>query len=231
MSIIKNNKILYLLLIFCISTIHLSAQERPNFFQAKSDINIERNGKKEDFTAHIRFNLQDTLWISFTGTLGIEGARMLMTLDSTFIINKLEKTAFAYPTDEVNDLIPYSFTIDDWKIILLNQFKDTISETIEEENKVWQIQYEEDKIKKLYFNKNQLTQCKFNNTRNGMTCQVEFSEFESKPSQNQLAIFRKIKVESPSDETVHILIKYVDYKFNQPQPFVFNFAKYKNGEQ
>jgi Domain of unknown function (DUF4292) len=206
------------------------AQEKLHFFQAKSEITVEKDGKKEEFTAHIRFNLRDTLWISFTGSFGIEGARMMMTPDSTFIINKLEKTAFAYPAGYENEIIPYAFSLSDWKILLLNKCIDTINETIEEENKIWQIRYEENQIKKMYFNKSQLAQCKFNNTRNGLKCHVEFSEFETKHAKTEIAISRKINIGNYSENTVQILIKYVDYKFNQPQPFVFNFAKYKNGE-
>lgn len=230
MSIIKNKFVFIFIVLMNLNFDSIDAQDKLNFFQAKSDISVERAGNKEEFTAHIRFNLIDTLWISFTGTFGIEGARMMMTPDSTFIINKLEKTAFAYPAGEENDIIPYSFSLADWKILLLNQFIDTINTTIEEDNKLWQIRYDDHQIKKMYFSKNQLNQCKFNNTRNGLTCHVEFSEFETKQAKTEIAKLRKISIDRHSDDTVQILIKYVDYKFNHPQPFVFNFAKYKNGD-
>ena len=81
-------------LLVLIQTLLLSAifgQESLNFFTAKSEITVQKNGEKEEFTAHIRYNLKDTLWISFSGSFGVEGARMLVVKDSTYIINKIEK--------------------------------------------------------------------------------------------------------------------------------------------
>jgi hypothetical protein len=83
-------------LIMNLATTFICGQDGLSFFHAKSEIVIERNGEKQDFTAHIRYNLKDTLWVSFTGAFGIEGARMLVTKDSTYIINKIEKTNMAF---------------------------------------------------------------------------------------------------------------------------------------
>lgn len=86
-------------LLVLIQTLLLSAifgQESLNFFTAKSEITVQKNGEKEEFTAHIRYNLKDTLWISFSGSFGVEGARMLVVKDSTYIINKIEKTSMAF---------------------------------------------------------------------------------------------------------------------------------------
>jgi hypothetical protein len=204
------------------------SQDSLYFFHAKSDVVIERNGKKEDFTAHILFNLRDTLWISFTGTFGIEGARMLMTTDSCFVINKLEGTAFAYSIYDDNNLIPYAFTIEDWKMLLLGHTKDTFQSTVEEENKIWKVGYDEHQTKKLLFDKKHLLQCKYIHTQTASKCDIKFSEFNIKKNEPTIAMTRSIRIDSHSEENVQISIKYVDYKFNQPQPFQFNFAKYKN---
>jgi hypothetical protein len=206
----------------------MEAQDSLYFFQAKSDVSIEKDGKKEEFTAHIRFNLKDTLWISFTGSFGIEGARMLITTDSCFIINKLEGTAFSYSIYDDNDLIPYPFTIEDWNLILLSHTKDSFQSSVEEDNKIWKIRYNTNQSKKMLIENNQLIQCKYTNTQTASNCDIKFENFNTQKNQKSIAMSRNIRIDNPSGDNVLIRIKYVDYKFNQPQPFQFNFAKYNH---
>jgi hypothetical protein len=40
---------------------------------------------------------------------------------------------------------------------------------------------------------------------------------------------RNVKImQSPIDEPITIAIRYLDFAFNSPKPFNFNFSKYKN---
>lgn len=210
--------------------LEIKAQDNLHFFQAKSNIIIEKEGSKEEYTAHIRFNLRDTLWISFTGTLGIEGARMLMTTDSCFIINKLNNTGFASSIYDDNEMIPFRLSIEDWKIILINQVIDTFQNQVEEESKIWKLNYDGFQTRKYHLDRNQLQACKFSNTQLASNCLVQFSEFIQIKNKPSLAMSRKITIDNPSGDNVLITIKYVDYKFNHPMPFQFNFAKYSHAE-
>jgi len=231
MSNIKNRLSLTFIFLFSIVLLDAKGQDSIYFFQAKSDISIQREGKIENFTAHIRFNLKDTLWISFTGTLGIEGMRMMVTPDSTYIINKLENTAFSYTTGEETEFIPYSFSFEDWKMILLNMNyqKDSNTNYITEDSKEGYIVYQDNQSKKVISKNNKIEKCYFNHSKSTMTCVVEYSDFEAKKNKYELATARKINIKNSLEDNVLILIKYVDYKFNIRQPFVFNFAKYRNG--
>lgn len=207
------------------------SQESLNFFTAKSEITIQRNGEKEEFTAHIRYNLKDTLWISFTGSFGIEGARMLVTKDSTYIINKLEKTSMAFFSEEENYLIPYAFSLQDWNLLLLNQplIGDSNTEFIMENDIKISSHYSNHHIKKMYQKNNRLLKCHFNNTKNGMLCEVVYNNFAADTKSWALAKERNVKImQTPTDEPITISIRYLDFAFNSPKPFNFNFAKYKN---
>lgn len=207
------------------------AQENMTFFTAKSEIVIERNGEKEDFTAHIRYNLKDTLWVSFTGALGIEGARMLITRDSTYILNKLEKSNLAFSQDDENYLIPYAFSLDDWKILLLNipPKPDTSTEIVVENEIQISTQYYSHRIHKTYQKNNRILKCQFNNTRHGGICEVVYSNYDKSEKSWSLAKERQIQINQSASEPVKILIRYIDFTFNQPKPFNFNFSKYKDG--
>ena len=221
----------FLLLVFAFLIIgNVNGQDEIKFFHAKSEITIERNGVKEDFIAHIRYNLKDTLWVSFTGTFGIEGARMLMTKDSTYILNKIEKTSTVFTNEEENDIIPYAFSLEDWKILLLNipSKPDSSSEIIMENDLLLTTQYSKDKIQKTYQKNNRILKCQFNNTRRGMLCEIVYNQYDNSTKTWNLAKERQVQINQALSEPIKISIKYLDFAFNQPRPFHFNFSKYKN---
>ena len=58
--------------------------------KAKADFSSER--ASGNVTVYIRMQKDSVIWISITGPLNIEGARVLITPDSVKIINKLEGT-------------------------------------------------------------------------------------------------------------------------------------------
>jgi hypothetical protein len=221
-------------LLVLIQTLLFSAifgQGSLNFFTAKSEITIQKNGEKEEFTAHIRYNLKDTLWISFTGSFGIEGARMLVTKDSTYIINKIEKTSLAFFSEEENYLIPYAFSLQDWNLLLLNQplISDSNTEFIMENDVKISSHYSDHHIKKMYQKNNRLLKCHFNNTRSGKLCEVMYSNYTADSKSWAIAKERNVKIiQSTEDEPITISIRYLDFAFNSPKPFNFNFSKYKN---
>jgi len=226
---IRTRYLLVLIQTMLISTI--SGQESLNFFTAKSEITVEKNGVKEEFTAHIRYNLKDTLWISFSGAFGVEGARMLVTKDSTYIINKIEKTSMVFFSEEENYLIPYAFSLQDWKLLLLNQplMSDSNTEFIMENDIKISSYYSNHRIKKLYQKNNRLLKCHFNNTRSGKLCEVMYTNFVADSKSWAIAKERNVKImQSPIDEPITIAIRYLDFAFNSPKPFNFNFSKYKN---
>lgn len=221
-------------LLVLIQTLLFSAifgQGSLNFFTAKSEITIQKNGEKEEFTAHIRYNLKDTLWISFTGSFGIEGARMLVTKDSTYIINKIDKTSLAFFSEEENYLIPYAFSLQDWNLLLLNQplISDSNTEFIMENDVKISSHYSDHHIKKMYQKNNRLLKCHFNNTRSGKLCEVMYSNYTADSKSWAIAKERNVKImQSTEDEPITISIRYLDFAFNSPRPFNFNFSKYKN---
>jgi Domain of unknown function (DUF4292) len=205
---------------------HANGQDNLKFFSAKADISIDRNEEKQDLTGHIRFNTRDTLWISFTGSFGIEGARMLVTKDSTFVINKLEKTAMAYSNDQSNDLIPYSFSMDDWRMLLLNIPYPIDSFMTQEGDSSW-VKIESDSKIKFKVKSNQVHSCTMQQFSTNMSCNVDFSQF-IKQDKTHIANHRRLNISNGDENSFKIVIRYVDFKLNNIEPFVFNFAKYSH---
>ncbi len=84
-----------------------------NSFSAKVKVSYEdAGGKQPDVNAFIRMKKDEAIWISIAATfLNIEGMRILITPDSVFILNKMEKTYSAYPISYINERlsIPVNF--------------------------------------------------------------------------------------------------------------------------
>ncbi|HET9057125.1 MAG TPA: DUF4292 domain-containing protein [Chitinophagaceae bacterium] len=82
-------------------------------FSAKIKVDYENSqGKQPDFTANVRMKKDEIIWLSLTGTLGIEGFRVIITKDSIRIMDKLSDTYTVRSLSYLQDLshIPIDFT-------------------------------------------------------------------------------------------------------------------------
>jgi hypothetical protein len=87
--------------------------------KAKADFNSER--ASGNATVYIRMQKDSIIWISVTGPLNIEGARVLITQDSIKIINKLEGTVQLSSIQHLQQItrLPFSFT--DFENVILGK--------------------------------------------------------------------------------------------------------------
>lgn len=62
-------------------------------FTGKAKVDYtEPDGSSQSATAQVRIARDSLIWLSLTGTLGIEGVRALIRPDSVFVMDKLKKT-------------------------------------------------------------------------------------------------------------------------------------------
>lgn len=204
----------------------LSATDTSKFFIAKADIQIDQNGNQESFTAHIRYKILDTLWISFTGPLGIEGGRMLVTKDSTYIINKMDKTAYRTSNLEGNIYFPIALDLYDWSMILLNKVYPIDSSTLVSElNELKCLTYYYPiYTKSLLVTKSEnISQAIFR--LGNYNCQIAFSNYLNTNQSNQLAKRRRLHVKSELDNTI-IDLEYIHFEYDKIVSLPFDFSKY-----
>jgi hypothetical protein len=64
------------------------------WMSAKAKVSVNNAGDQTDFTANIRMRKDSAIWISISPALGVEVARMLMTVDSIHYIDRLNKDRF-----------------------------------------------------------------------------------------------------------------------------------------
>lgn len=66
------------------------------FLNCKSKIEFSDGVDNFNASANIRVKKDSIIWVSITATLGIEAVRCLITTDSVYIINKLQKEYYCY---------------------------------------------------------------------------------------------------------------------------------------
>ncbi len=85
---------------------------RFNTFSAKVKVDYtDPTGKSNSATAFIRLQKDSILWVSLTGTLGVEGFRALIKPDSVIVLDKLEKTVTRRSTGYLQEItnLPLDF--------------------------------------------------------------------------------------------------------------------------
>ena len=101
----------------CASRKKTVAPVQPQPFEwltANMDIQAEGNGMNfDDLSGQLRMRKDSLVWLSLTATMGIEIARVKVSTDSVWILNRLEKTYVAEPMKNVSEYlgIPLSLTL------------------------------------------------------------------------------------------------------------------------
>lgn len=82
------------------------------YLQAKGKVQFEMKGDKQEATLAIRMRRDSIIWLSVS-KVGIEGARMKITPDSVFVLNKLQKTVFVGSFSALQDRyqVPIDFAM------------------------------------------------------------------------------------------------------------------------
>lgn len=84
---------------------HLDAE----WFSAKSSVKLIQNNQTTKATAYIRMREDSVIWASVK-KLGFEGGRILITPDSVFLINRLDKNYIAKPFSYIRNMTGLSST-------------------------------------------------------------------------------------------------------------------------
>lgn len=226
--------ILFSILMFFAPTVMSGVEDKNKdsnlYFTSKAEIEFIDHEDIQQFKSHIRYKKGDSLWMSFTGFMGIEGARIMVKKDSTYVINKLENTFLKFTNHEQNDLIPFGISLEEWDLILLNSpIKiENDSNTLVEKEGTQKIitQYVPSKSTKYFLDsKNNLTKMIIDNKEQNTICEIQFSQFKKNPiTQHDISHFKSISIKSEYND-VKINISYLNINFNQSISMPFSYSK------
>ena len=202
-----------------------------NTFSAKIKVDYENSkGRQPDFTANVRMKKNEVIWLSLTGTLGIEGFRVMITKDSVHIMDKLSNTYTVRPLSYLQEIsnIPFDFsTLQDLIIgnpVFFNA--DSISAYRAVNNTVSLLSITEVFKHLLTLSSDDIiTHSKLDDadpTRN-RTCDLTYEEYDNKNGVN-FSNYRNIVISEKSK--LEIQLKFKQFEINPPeQTYPFNVPK------
>jgi len=91
-----------------------------DFFNARCTISVVSDKKsKSDFRGQIRIQKDSVIWLSLSPALGIEVARLMISQDSIWFINRIDKTYFKGDYDFINSFFQTTIDFDILQALLV----------------------------------------------------------------------------------------------------------------
>lgn len=110
-----------------------------DYLTTRSKINFDNGDNRIGATANIRMKKDSIIWFSITPGFGIEAARGLVTQDSLYLMNRLEKNYYAYSFQELSQKLSLDLSYDILQSALLGDMIRPISRRDEVERKEHEI--------------------------------------------------------------------------------------------
>tara|TARA_Y100000589_G_scaffold155323_1_gene147906 strand:- start:47597 stop:48427 length:831 start_codon:yes stop_codon:yes gene_type:complete len=117
-----------------------------NTVSGKAALTLTQNDKKNSFKITFRIKKDSVIWISITPLLGLEVARVMITPDSVFMIDRLHKTYYKNNIENINEILHIDISYNLLQNILLAN-----PVSIEPENKKDKIYIRRNRKEQLYF--------------------------------------------------------------------------------
>jgi hypothetical protein len=207
--------------------LHTPANFTTFYGKAKADFNSPQ--ASGNVTVYIRMLKDSLIWISITGPLNIEGARVLITQDSLKIINKLEGSVQLSSIAHLQQITRLPFTFSDFQNIIIG--KPTVPDAA-------QLNYEfkKDSIKinaadvliKYFFS---FTKNNLHLGQSRLQSATGSTEIDANIFYNGYHLVDAINFSAERDIAVqgtspmNLQLDFKEYNFNQPQTFPFTISK------
>ena len=209
------------------------------WFSAKFSIDYIYNKKLTEFKGQIRMRKDSVIWLSFSPALGIEMARLMITNDSVFFINRINKLYLKGDYKFINDYLQTNIDFDilqsfiignDFQFYEESSFKASIDKeeyklSTAERRKLKKFMKIDETDAKAYYQDIWLNPYNFKITRvnikeitNDKKLDAYYSDF--KDHEGQLFPF-KIVYESTAEENVLVIVKYSRIRIGEELSFPF----------
>jgi hypothetical protein len=201
-----------------------------NFLTAKGQLEMDDKGETNTSGYSLRVKKDSIIWMSVQPGLGIEAARIKITQDSVYFMNRLQKEYAATDFDFLSDRFNVDINFNILQAILLGNFTATGQEKVMNEEGVQHIQQiRADLLLDYFINKknNKLEQFLVQDQETGNTITVKYDAFQpvgTIPFAHKMAAQILQKGEVSSFKLDHSKVTVTD----EPQSFPFTVpAGYK----
>ena len=80
-----------------------------DYLSSKAKFKFDHNNKKVSATANFRIKKDSIIWVSVTPGLGLEVARMLISRDHVFVLDKVNKKYYEYEFEDLSEQYGFDF--------------------------------------------------------------------------------------------------------------------------
>lgn len=189
----------------------------------------DKSGKTQGATAFVRMQKDSLMWISLTGTLGVEGFRALISPDSVWVLDKLEKTITRRSIASLQELtgLPLDFvSLQDLLIGNPVYFSGSIVSYENNGDLVTALSIGEyfKHLLTLDTISNTITQSKIDDVEasRNRTCFVQYADYQAAQGRNFSA---KREVTVTEKTSLNIKLEYKAFVFDEQQTFPFSIPK------
>jgi hypothetical protein len=182
-------------------------------------------------TVYIKMKKDSVIWISVTGPLNVEGARVLITQDSIKILNKTEGSLQLNSIDQLQKITKLPLTFSDLQNVILGKAVfiggDSSGAAYDVQKDSIIVTATGNLLEYIYsFAKNnfQLAQSNFKTENNPSVTGASIAYNNYRPAGvMNFSTYRNITV--TGDLPSSLELNFREYNFNQPQNFVFTVSK------
>ena len=202
----------------------------PTWFKAKAKLQTKMDGRSMSFSSTILSKDKEMLWLNGK-MFGIEGARILVTKDSVFALNRLQKSYLADDIDWVADqyalpqLLAEAINLDHLQDIFIgNPILDVIPYTdiIKKESDYLLAGSKEDYTSSLMVDASTMQTRSFYLAQSDSELTVEYSDYRKVDDRHAIAHRRDITVKRPNEEDILLSIIYNSVDINKEQNIKFD---------
>ncbi|MDO8366977.1 MAG: DUF4292 domain-containing protein [Saprospiraceae bacterium] len=206
-----------------------------NFVNAQAKVFIEGNGQSIGATANIIWIRDSIMWLNIK-KFGLEAARALVTRDSVFVLNRLEKTYSAQGLESLQrqyslpagfDLVQSLLLASPWffpDIILESDIKDGLHR-LTGSNGRFSTDYRMEE--QAYWLRQEI----FLQPRDARTMSVLFENYKKTELAGWFPYLRTVEAFSPESGNLRLSIELNDVEFNIPKSFRFEIPKHYKLEE
>jgi len=198
-------------------------------FYGRAKANYSSPQASGNATVYIKMRKDSIIWISITGPLNIEGARVLVTPDSVKIINKLEGTVQLSSIERLQQITKLPLKFSDFQNIILGRpvLNESDSRNYELKRDSITLTATGELMKYFYsFTKSnfQLGQSNMQ-TRDSKTAMAANIFYNGYAQINNMPFATSRDVAVTGSSPANLQLNFKEYNFNQPQSYVFTISK------
>ncbi len=124
--------------------------DETSFHYLDTKFKLEYKSEEQQFEAKVKLRMRkdSIIWVSLGNSTGIEGLRVLITKDSVFIIDRLNKDYVYYDFKQISEIFKFELNFDMLQSLIIGNmpFKSFDKTKARKDNEVWLVKQKEKQI-------------------------------------------------------------------------------------